>query len=106
MDITAKKMLQNFSNEIYGFEYQKIIQEFSKIFILQCGRLEYDSIQKRISNSNTFTKMNANSRLNFTWVNEKSIIGPLLLIPHFMFKVDFSIFSKFIRSGKMESRSK
>lgn len=84
--MTGLEMLQQFGNEIYGYEYHEIIQEFSKIFVAQCGSLEYDNILKRISNSNSFSKMNSSSKLNHTYVNEKSIIGPLLLIPHFIFK--------------------
>lgn len=84
--MTRVEMLKQFGNEIYGYDYTELIQKFSNIYIEQCGRLEYDNILKKISNSNSFSKMNSSSKLNRTWVNEKSIIGPLLLIPYFMFK--------------------
>lgn len=90
--MTGLELIKNFHKNIFIYDYHSIREEFAEIFISQCGNLKYEDIKKRINSSNTFNKMINNSRLNKTYVNEKSIIGALLTIPHFMFKDGYTQF--------------
>lgn len=90
--MTSLELIKNLYRNIFIYDYNSIREEFIKIFIIQCGNLKYEDIRKRIGSSNNFNKMIKNSRLNKTLVNDKSILGALLTIPHFMFKGGYTQF--------------
>lgn len=88
----SKNLMLDFSKEINGYHYYEIIERFSKIYRDRFGMLKYEEIVNRINTSNTFSKLNKDSKLNRTWLNDVSITGQMLLIPYFLFKGGFTQF--------------
>lgn len=88
----SKNIIHDFSKEIYGYHYYEIIERFSKIYRERFGVHKYEEIVNRIQTSKTFSKLNVDSRLKRTWLNDVSITGHMLLIPYFLFKGGYTQF--------------
>jgi hypothetical protein len=88
----SKNIMHDFSKEIYGYHYYEIIERFSMIYRERFGMHKYEEIVNRIQTSKTFSKLNEDSRLKRTWLNDVSITGQMLLIPYFLFKGGYTQF--------------
>ncbi len=83
-------LLKNYYQNIESSDFFDMRDDFINIFLLQCGQLKFEDIGKKIYTSNSFNKLINRTLLNRSQVDDKSIIGCLLLIPYFMFKDGYS----------------
>ena len=47
----GKDLLRKFNEDFLSYNYHQIREEFSKVFISQCGNLKFQDVKRRIEKS-------------------------------------------------------